>query len=77
METGDNYLAKMYRVDVDLKVENGVKQESYVIKSLENLNPMVSAFGIVDTEKEIYSDVLPAFNKIWADVGKSIKFGPK
>lgn len=79
MEIGDNYVAKMYRVDVDIKEADSEtsKDESYVIKSLENLDPMFKQFGIYDTEKELYVDVLPQFDQIWSDIGKPIVFAPK
>lgn len=77
VEVGDNYVAKMYRLDVAIK-ENGVeKSDSFIIKSLENLNPLMKDFGIYETEKELYVDVLPEFSKIWSDIGKPIIFGPK
>lgn len=79
VEIGDNYVAKMYRVDVDIKEADSetCKDESYVIKSLENLDPMFKQFGIYDTEKELYVDVLPQFDQIWSDIGKPIVFAPK
>lgn len=69
----------MYRVDVDIKEADSetCKDESYVIKSLENLDPMFKQFGIYDTEKELYVDVLPQFDQIWSDIGKPIVFAPK
>ena len=79
MEVGDNYLSKMYRVDVHAKgsEEEAPKEESFIIKSLEVNNPLMESFGIFDTEKEVYVDVLPEFEKYWAGIGKPTKFGPK
>lgn len=77
VEVGDNYLAKMYRVDLDLKGDEGTVSESFVIKSLENIDAMMKSFGIFDTEKELYVDVLPEFARIWSDIGKPTEFAPK
>lgn len=79
VEIGDNYVAKLYRVDVDIKEEGSdeFKDDSYVIKSLENLDPMFKGFGIYETERELYVDVFPEFTKIWEQSGKRIEFAPK
>lgn len=69
----------MYRVDVDIKEEGSdeFKDDSYVIKSLENLDPMFKGFGIYETERELYVDVFPEFTKIWKQSGMRIEFAPK
>lgn len=78
VEVGDNYVAQLYRMDVEITNENGpAVQESYIVKSLKDVNPLINELGFVETEKEIYVDVLPEFTKIWQDVGKPLEFGPK
>lgn len=77
VEIGDNYVSKMYRLDVELKEGSTIREDSFVIKSLEHTDPLLMSMGVYDTEKEIYVDVLPQFNKLWADAGEQLDFGPK
>lgn len=78
VEVGDNYCAQLYRLDVDVKEGDGeAKEESFVIKSSSEINPMLKSLGIVENEKEVYVDVLPEFKKMWQGIGQPVDFAPK
>lgn len=66
----------MYRVNVSIQEESTVKEQSLVIKSLENVDPLFLTFGVYTTEKDMYVNILPALKEIWNGTGQSIAFAP-
>lgn len=78
VEVGDNYLSKMYRIRVKVSGGDGVSiEDNLIVKSLEHTNPMMLEAGIFAIEKVMYKDILPAFDKLWKEVGVDVQFGPK
>ncbi|XP_059620938.1 uncharacterized protein LOC132264676 [Phlebotomus argentipes] len=77
---GENYASVMYRVK--LQVENKEKhvvQRNYIVKALPDLGvsqDMIKQFNVFPKEIEMYDNILPAFEKMYEDVGVKIRFGP-
>lgn len=78
---GENYASVMLRVT--MKVENnvdGLAEKTYVAKvNHQNAmsKEMMAAFNVFPKEIEMYTSIVPAFEKIYADVGANISFGPR
>jgi hypothetical protein len=78
---GDNYMAVLIRSKVEIEMKTGEKQSlSYIVKCLLSSvfnEKMVHGFAAFPREKKMYSELIPAFEKLYADVGVSVTFGPK
>lgn len=79
---GENYVAKIYRIRVEVidGVESVIK--GFIIKHvLENSNPDLEAimkdFGVFNKEAEMYSKILPGFVNEYKKIGENVNFGPK
>lgn len=78
---GDNYMAVLLRSKVEIEMKSGEKRSlSYISKCLlttvYNKN-MVEGYSAFPKEKEMYSVLLPEFEKLYLDAGVSVSFGPK
>lgn len=78
---GDNYMSVLVRSKIEVEKENGEKLSlSYIVKCLLSTvynQLMVEGYAAFPKEKKMYSELLPAFEKLYDDVGISVTFGPK
>jgi hypothetical protein len=81
---GDNYLSILLRTKVEIELSNGeMKKLSYVVKCFlssvfdEDRQKLVRELEVFSKEKKMYAKFLPAFEKLYNDIGIDIKFGPK
>lgn len=78
---GDNYMAVLLRSKLEVEKKNGEKLSlSYIVKCLLSSvynKDMVSGYGAFPKEKKMYSELIPAFEKLYADAGVSVTLGPK
>lgn len=78
---GDNYLAVLIRSKVVIEMNSmETKTLSYIVKVLvqNDCNEfMISDFNVFPKEEKMYLEILPAFEKLYADVGVEVEFGPK
>lgn len=72
---GENYCSNMFKIE--LKFELGGKNiiENVVIKT-EPSNEMVSMMELFPKEMEMYEKIIPAFEKLYKDVGEIVQFAP-
>lgn len=79
-KSGDNYLSIMFRVSVTIEISGNEELLSYIVKALmyaDQFKELVDGFSAFPKEIEMLSNILPAFEKIWKDVGEEVNFGPK
>lgn len=78
---GENYQSVIIRVEIKAELNDGTfKDLSFMIKTVpqtEQAAMMMAMIGHFPRENLIYSKYLPAFEKIYANHGSDIIFGPK
>ncbi|XP_030374460.1 uncharacterized protein LOC115624024 [Scaptodrosophila lebanonensis] len=78
---GENYSALMLRLQVEVELQDeSTKTVSFVLKaqhSNEIMAAILSKLKLFHKEDEMYHSILPKFEKLYADVGKSVQFAPK
>ncbi|XP_061399282.1 uncharacterized protein LOC133334990 [Musca vetustissima] len=78
---GENYATVILRINVDVELQDGSsKSLSYMLKTgheQDMLKDMMGSHDVFAVEKGMYDDIVPAFEKLYADVGVAVKFGPK
>jgi Ecdysteroid kinase-like family len=81
IKPGDNFMAILVRSNLEIIKNNGESIKlSYIVKCLlSNVfdSSLVSGYNAFPKEKEMYSKLLPEFEKLYENVGVSISFGPK
>jgi hypothetical protein len=74
-------MAVLVRSKVEIENKNGEKVSlSYIVKCLLSTvynEQMVDGYSAFPKEKKMYSELIPAFEQLYADVGISVTFGPK
>ncbi|XP_073842766.1 uncharacterized protein [Musca autumnalis] len=77
---GENYATVILRIDVDIELQDGSsKSLSYMLKTgheSEMLKQMMGSHDMFSIEKGMYDNIVPAFEKLYADAGVQVKFGP-
>ncbi|XP_055688311.1 uncharacterized protein LOC129792918 [Lutzomyia longipalpis] len=77
---GENYASVMYRVKLQIEnKEKNIVQKNFIVKTIPDLGihqEMLKQFNVFPKEIEMYSVIIPAFEKMYADVGVKINFGP-
>lgn len=80
-KAGDNYMSVMLRSNIEIELTDGTRRtQIYIVKALffnvfnENL---VNEYAAFPREQKMYSKFLPEFEKLYADVGVDVSFGPK
>ncbi|GAB0088769.1 hypothetical protein DMENIID0001_032330 [Sergentomyia squamirostris] len=77
---GENYASIMYRVKLQIEnKEKHVLQKTFIVKALPDLGvhqDMIKQFNVFPKEIEMYDTLIPAFEKMYEDVGVKIRFGP-
>ncbi|XP_011213900.2 uncharacterized protein LOC105233495 isoform X1 [Bactrocera dorsalis] len=76
---GENYATLMGLVTIDVELESGTsKQVSYMIKlPIESIQKLFAGHNIFDTERTMYSDVIPELEQMYGEVGVEVKFSPQ
>ncbi|TMW53369.1 hypothetical protein DOY81_001573 [Sarcophaga bullata] len=78
---GENYATIMLKVEIEAELkDSSTKKLTFMMKvnhqSAEVCEKMKDQ-DIFDIEKGMYNDIVPEFEKLYADVGVEVKFGPK
>ncbi|XP_052871116.1 uncharacterized protein LOC128276697, partial [Anopheles cruzii] len=83
-EAGDNFVSIMYRVGVSVQVASDTPGErravSLIVKALPNMGlseEMITAMNVFPKEIAVYTDILPAFERLYRDAGVVVAFGPR
>ncbi|XP_062712848.1 uncharacterized protein LOC109422701 [Aedes albopictus] len=85
------YMSLMHRVTLHVQVrgdestssatgDSQLKQLSFIVKEKSEKafgGEMVDMMRAFPKEVEVYATMLPAFEKLWEDVGDEVKFGPR
>uniref|UniRef100_A0A1L8DYN9 Putative ecdysteroid kinase n=1 Tax=Nyssomyia neivai TaxID=330878 RepID=A0A1L8DYN9_9DIPT len=78
---GENYASVMYRVKLQLEnKEKNIVQKSFIVKTIPDLGihqEMLKQFNVFPKEIEMYSNIIPAFEKMYENAGVKITFGPR
>jgi hypothetical protein len=81
VKPGDNFMAIILRSEIEIEKNNGEKVSlSYIVKCLLSTvfnEDMVSGYSAFPKEKKMYAEILPAFEKLYENVGVDMSFGPK
>ncbi|XP_013107734.2 uncharacterized protein LOC106087289 [Stomoxys calcitrans] len=80
-KAGDNYASDLLRVKVEASLLDGsIVTKSYIHKmpvDSEESKSMLAMMNLYEKEGIMYSKYLPEFEKLYAERGKNIAFGPK
>lgn len=78
---GDNYMSLLVRSKVEIEMKSGTKQtQIYIVKAListEFNKNIINECAAFPKEQKMYSRYLPDFEKLYADEGVCVTFGPK
>ncbi|XP_060648422.1 uncharacterized protein LOC132786052 [Drosophila nasuta] len=77
----DNYSTLMIRLIVEVElIDHSTKSVSFVLKAQHNNEVMASILNklkLFPKEEEMYHNILPKFEQLFADAGKPTQFAPK
>lgn len=71
---GENYCSNMFKAELTYEV-GSEKHEEYIVIKTEP-NEMIAAMGLFPKEIEMYEQIIPAFERIFKEVGEDVRFGP-
>ncbi|XP_055382806.1 uncharacterized protein LOC129612968 [Condylostylus longicornis] len=78
---GENYASDMLRIEMDLELNDGTETSiSYILKMMPQNDvgaDVVKKMNLFPKEMQMYGKIIPEFEKLYADIGKSVTFGPK
>ncbi|KAM7362729.1 uncharacterized protein ACRADG_013297 [Cochliomyia hominivorax] len=78
---GENYATVMIKIETDVLLNNGdIHKQSFMLKvahDSELQRKEMSKWDMFTTESGMYQDIIPEFEKMYADVGVKVKFGAK
>lgn len=80
---GENYASLMFCVKLTVETNNsGLVHRNFVVKASiqapEGVSPeMMEAFNVFPKEIHMYTEILPKFERLFAEIGETIAFGPK
>ncbi|XP_013107718.2 uncharacterized protein LOC106087275 [Stomoxys calcitrans] len=78
---GENYATIILKINVEVELQDGSsKSMSFMVKTCHDsdmIREMLKSHNMFDVEKGMYDDIVPAFEKLYADAGKQVNFGPK
>ncbi|XP_065354513.1 uncharacterized protein LOC135948984 [Calliphora vicina] len=81
MPAGENYATYMLKVEIVVELQDSSKKSlSFMLKvshDNEQLGEIVKGHDIFEIEKNMYDEIVPAFEKLYADVGVEVIFGAK
>ncbi|KAH8417168.1 hypothetical protein KR222_005491 [Zaprionus bogoriensis] len=78
---GDNYSSLMVRLLVEVELlDHSTKNISFVLKAQHNNDVMAAILNklkLFSKEEQMYHSILPKFEQLYADAGKTVQFAPK
>ncbi|KAL5274239.1 hypothetical protein ACFFRR_000789 [Megaselia abdita] len=79
---GENYASIILRILIECELNDGSTQDfSLMVKASHpkdtQAGQMIGEMQIFDKETEIYNNIIPAFEKLYVEKGKTVEFGPK
>ncbi|KAI8118174.1 hypothetical protein CVS40_10086 [Lucilia cuprina] len=78
---GENYATVMLKVEIEVQLKDlSTKSLCFMLKvnhEKDQLRELLKGHDVFDAEKSMYDEIIPAFEKLYADVGVEVKFGPK
>lgn len=81
VKPGENFMAVLIRSSIVIKKHDGVEESlSYIVKVLilnEFNKMMVNECEVFPREQKMYSEIIPAFESFYSNVGVDVTFGPK
>ncbi|XP_035775478.1 uncharacterized protein LOC118457762 [Anopheles albimanus] len=79
-ESGDNYASVLYRVQVTVEVQGSPVTVPLIVKALPKFgiaDELIQSMNLFPRETGMYGQVLPALEKLYADRGRPVTFGPR
>ncbi|XP_075148827.1 uncharacterized protein LOC142222531 [Haematobia irritans] len=78
---GENYATVMLRVDIVVELIDGSTEPiTFMMKTCHDsdvIREMMKTHNMFDIEKSMYEQIVPAFEKLYDDVGVHVNFGPE
>uniref|UniRef100_A0A1A9VBG8 CHK domain-containing protein n=1 Tax=Glossina austeni TaxID=7395 RepID=A0A1A9VBG8_GLOAU len=78
---GENYATIMLKVEAEVMLKDGLTDDlSYMLKishSGEHLPEDFKHFNVFEVENGMYKEIVPEFERMYAKVGRKIRFGAK
>ncbi|XP_037817381.1 uncharacterized protein LOC119607509 [Lucilia sericata] len=78
---GENYSSLMMRIKAEVEMEDGsTKTASFVLKTQhanEMMARILNMLRLFPKEEEIYHKIIPKFEQLYKEAGKSVQFAPK
>lgn len=75
---GENYASIIYRAKVEIYHDNEQKIHGFILKCvLPFAEESYKEMNFFDKEIEIYGKFLPAFEKLYKEIGEDVQLGPK
>lgn len=72
---GENYCSNMFKIELKFELSGKHIIENVVIKT-EPSNEMVTMMEFFPKEMEMYERIIPAFEKLFKEVGEIVQFAP-
>ncbi|XP_058118338.1 uncharacterized protein LOC131284803 [Anopheles ziemanni] len=85
-ESGDNFVSVMYRVRVTVRLTSTVeptkqhRTASLIVKALPSMGlseEMIMSMNVFPKETAMYTEMLPAFERLYRERGVEVAFGPR
>ncbi|XP_075145781.1 uncharacterized protein LOC142220488 [Haematobia irritans] len=81
LKPGENYASNMLKIELDIKSKDKLeKKQTFMLKvpnNYEIMNDQWIAWGLFETESEMYHKIIPEFEKLYKLHGVEVKFGAK
>uniref|UniRef100_A0A1B0G5F6 CHK kinase-like domain-containing protein n=1 Tax=Glossina morsitans morsitans TaxID=37546 RepID=A0A1B0G5F6_GLOMM len=78
---GENYATIMLKVEAEVMLKDGSTDDlSYMLKishSGEHLPEDFKSFNVFEVENGMYKEIVPEFERMYAKVGRKVRFGAK
>lgn len=74
---GENYTSMLYRANVDAVCDDGSTNSLKVIIKALITAPEMKTFSVFTREKHFYEESLPEMERMWAEAGETVRFGPR
>ncbi|XP_065371987.1 uncharacterized protein LOC135963907 [Calliphora vicina] len=78
---GENYASVLLKVEIEVELKDSTTaSQCFMLKvnhDNEQIGEMMKDYDVFDIEKCMYDKILPAFEKLYADVGVEVNFGAK
>lgn len=77
---GENYASVMLRANMKVETSEGLVSKEYVVKvnhQSEMSEEMLEMFNVFPKEIEMYTEIVPAFQRIFSEIEPNMIFGPR